>query len=227
MSDFDISDADCTDTTNNPFTLTNKGPQDLKPFDWTSDDSVVTYYDEGIVRVEIADDLFDHTQTLASQRNKSTGGTARRRDRESSDYDIHLRGLLAEAALAAAYDEAELDEEIYHGSGDGGVDSAMTLDGEYRTIDIKSAKRRPPWMKIEKGAIESKNEDERCGAYMAAYVDVDERLVDFYGWLPSEDVIAERNLRETLRRDSDHLNYTVEGGFRGMPGLGSGDSLLF
>jgi len=225
---FSGSSQSSTDSTDSKFDFASKsnGTQSDNGFDWDDDESLSTYFDEGVLRVELCDELVSHVRSLASERNKSDGGTAERRDKESSDFGIHFRGLLAEAALAAAYDEAELDEEIYHGSGDGGVDSAMTLDGTHRTIDIKSAKRRPPWIKVEKGAIEYKDEDERCDAYMAAYVDTDEYVVDFYGWLPSEDVIAERNLRETLRRDSNHMNYTVEGGFRGMPKLRGGDSLL-
>lgn len=208
------------------FTSTTNASQGNKGFDWDDDESIVTFYDEGVLRVELCDELIQHARHLASQRNNSNGGTAERRDKESSDFSIHFRGLLAEAALAAAYDEATLDEEIYEGHGDGGVDSAMTLDGTHRTIDIKAAKRRPPWIKVEKGAIDSKNDDGCCDAYMAAYVEPDEGLVDFYGWLPAEKVVAERNLRETRRRDSDHKNYTVEDGFRGMPKLGGGGALL-
>lgn len=179
------------------------------------DATTVTHNRDGHLVVELGESLLQHINQLATQRYKSSGGTHTKRDNSRSERQIHLDGLKAEAALAEAYDEAELDEEIYHGSGDGGVDTKLRLDGKLVSVDVKCTSHEPPWIKVEAGAVESKTEAERCDAYVAAVVDG--KTVEFYGWLPSEEVIDTKYKRQAYARHCVHQNYTREGGYNNMP----------
>lgn len=199
--------------TNFTFTTTVASP-DESPLDSADEDSdsIVRHHD-GHVTVELSDDLIDHVQYLGTQRNKASGGTHKKRDRNRSEREIHVDGLKAEAALSVAYEEAELDEEIYEGSGDGGIDSHLNLNGERHSIDLKCASHAPPWIKVEAGNPNAG----KCDAYIAAHVDGD--TVEFYGWLPSEEVVADKYKRESYASYRDHENYTREGGYQDMPAL--------
>jgi len=181
----------------------------------SEDSDSVAEWREGHVGVTLSAKVIDYVSTYGSQRNKSNGGTHVRRDSESSDEGIQVHGVKGEAALHIAYDEFQFDDEIYDDSGDGGIDGKMYLDGEMRTVDVKTTRNNPPWIKIEAGAIEKKSEDERADAYVAAYAEGDTVL--FYGWLPSEDVIQQSNKRTSYA--GDHKNYVREGGFNPMPSL--------
>jgi len=176
-----------------------------------STDANATEWDSGRLTVELDATDLRRIRTLALQRYKSSGGTHIRRDQNASDLDIHKRGIKAEYALAKAYHDAEVDTEIYEDSGDGGVDSTLSLGGERLDVDIKSSQYAPPWVKVETGAAAVNTPD----AYVAAHVDGS--TITFYGWVTTDDVIDEDNRRKSRARHSNHENYTVEGDYDAMP----------
>lgn len=199
----------------NNFNLTDGVDEpNIKSLD-NDDESEVTQLNDGKVEVVLSDSVIDYVEYLGLQRYKSSGGTHKKRDKNSSDREIHVRGLKAEAALAIAYTEAELDDEIYEGSGDGGVDSLMKLGGSILSVDLKCSNYSPPWIKVEEGAVEHKSEKSLCDAYIASHVDGNK--ITFYGWLLSDEVISDVYKRESAAPYSDHMNYTREDGFREMP----------
>lgn len=185
----------------------------------TADDDTDTTseYVDGKVRTQLSSALIDHVQQLGLSRNKASGGTHEKRDASRTQQQVHTDGLKGEAGLHHAYNEWELDEEIYEGHGDGGIDGYLWLDGELRSVDVKTASTAPPWIKVEAGAVEGKSEESRCDAYVAAHVDGN--TVTYYGWLPAEEVIQESNKRTSYAPNRDHKNYVREDGFRPMPPL--------
>jgi len=222
-------------STNFTFTTADDEPTTEPTIDTADEDTeTVSEYLDGKLRTELSSALIDHVHTLGVLRNKSSGGTHKKRDKNRSEKEIHTDGLKGEAGLHNPYDEYELDEEIYGGHGDGGIDGYLWLDGELRSVDVKTASTAPPWIKVEADAIDSKPEEDRADAYVAAHVDGS--TVTYYGWLPAEEVIKSENRRESYARYRDHDNYVREGGFRDMPRLntqskttasdGSGFSLL-
>jgi len=203
------------------FTFTNDSVEpisiDDSPLDSADDCTSTATYDDGNVHVELSADYIDHINVLGTLRNKSSGGFGVTHA-DLSDEEVNHIGMAGEAGLHHAYDEWTLDEEIYEGRGDGGIDGFLRLDGELCSVDVKTPTyAADPWLKVEAKMVDHKSPEDRADVYVVATVT--DGTVTYHGWVYADEVIDENNKRTSRKPGATHQNYVLEGGFRDMPPL--------
>lgn len=172
------------------------------------DTESIAEYRDGIVQVWLSGAYIAFLNDLGRKRNNSSGGTGKTHANISNEA-VHQHGMGGEGGLHIAYDEYSLDEEIYHGRGDGGIDGILKLGGEIQTIDVKCPTYTDdPFLKVEAGVVESKSKEQRADAYVLATEE--DGIVTYYGWISSEEFIQDEYKKEPYQRGATHMNYRLE-----------------
>lgn len=173
------------------------------------DTDSVAMYNAGNISVELSDEYLDYLIRLAEARYDSGTGMPDSNQHYADDEqsDVNVSSLAGEGGLHIAYDEWELDEEIYENGGDGGLDGVLKLGGELMDVDVKcptSQYSGDPWLKVH--ATKRNYAD----AYvLASYEDGE---VSYHGWISSEELCREEHrssktgVDNYLITDTDDLN---------------------
>jgi hypothetical protein len=171
---------------------------------------------EGRIRVELTDEEVDRVYELAEARNQSYRD-GRTTDTNFSDKDgeeLHVQGLMAEAAMSILYGEAKVDTSI-SARGDDGSDCSLRIGCEINDVDIKSRDRRCPDLMVKTDKVRYITAD----ILVNAFVDVDNSEVEFIGYCSTDELFQDCNIQESPVPWLTHDNYTREykEGFESMP----------
>ncbi|CDK39634.1 hypothetical protein [Halorubrum sp. AJ67] len=174
--------------------------------DGDSDDSNDTV---GSITVPLTDDNREFIASQAGDRNASyeEGKTTNEIWGDGDSASKHEIGFAGELAIAGLYESASIDTSV-SASGDGGVDTEMRIEGETRTVDVKSATYDGPGASI----MVQQDHAERFTTvlpevYISCYVPDDLSCVKIRGWEYADEVILESNLKDAP--GGDWINYDV------------------
>ncbi|MDB2225597.1 hypothetical protein PM023_13050 [Halorubrum ezzemoulense] len=150
--------------------------------------------------------------SIAADRNASydRGDTKNEVWGDGDSAGKHEVGVAGELAIVGLYRGlgAEIDTSV-SASGDGGVDCEMEIDGEMRTVDIKSSTYNEDnaSLMVAQDHVEARNIIP--DVYISCYVSEDLTDVVVRGMVMSDDLFVEDNLAEPKAHYIDGLNYDV------------------
>ncbi|MWV65931.1 hypothetical protein GRS48_14040 [Halorubrum sp. JWXQ-INN 858] len=172
-------------------------------FDNASNDS-----DVDSVIVPLDEDDREHIADLASARHGSyeRGETTDEVWGDDDSAGKMVIGVAGELVVAGLYDRAEYDTSV-SAQGDGGVDCEMDLDGETRTVDIKSSTYDRSGASLMVGKHHVEDRDIIPDAYLSCYVD-DLSEVILRGWVTSDELLTEEN--EETAPGGDWINFDMD-----------------
>lgn len=181
----------------------------------------------GDIKVSLRKDEMKYIKELAEERNESymDGTTENTVYGDSNDsLAIHIRGIMAEYALAELFNEASVDTEVYE-FGDDGTDSQLRLDGELLDVDIKATKWGSTSGSADSWCMLKEEYKGKADGYVVAHVPEGKNCVIFKGWLTDAELCSEENLTESKY---GHMNYTVKSDekYNNMPEPDSGRGLI-
>jgi hypothetical protein len=171
----------------------------------------------GEVTVDISDAYLDYLVRLAEARESSGSGLPESNQHydNSIQDDVNVSALGGEGGLHVAYDEWDLDEEIYENGGDGGLDGELVLGGETLQCDVKTPTSQysgDPWLKVKVDKIQ--RERRRGGVEADAFIlaSYDDGEVTYHGWIATEELCQPENksrktgVHNYLITNTDELN---------------------
>jgi hypothetical protein len=165
----------------------------------------------GRIRLELTDEDLDTVDEIAEARNRSytQGRTTDTNYTSDSGEDVHRMGIKAELAVARLYDEARVDRSV-SATGDNGIDTALIIDEEAVSVDVKASKYENAWLLVKRGY-----DHEEADVFLSAYVDG--TSVELVGFAWGDDLLDESNLEESPAPGQSHMNYTMRDGFENLP----------
>lgn len=177
---------------------------------FTNDDSSDATNTVESITVPLSDDDRDFIVSQAGDRNASYDEGKTTNEIFGDDGDSaskHEVGFAGELAIAGLYESASVDLSV-SASGDGGIDTEMLIDGETRSVDVKSATYNGPnaSIMVHKGHAD-RSSTVLPDCYVSCWVADDLSKVEIRGWAYSDEVIQESNLKDSPV--GDWTNYAV------------------
>ena len=163
------------------------------------------------VRYHLTEAEREHVRDIARARHASyDDGRTRDESWGGSDdsFAAMCRGVAGELVLSALYD-CPFDTEISK-SGDKGLDTQLELDGEMRTVDIKTSTYDGPGQSL---MVATHHVDERSvtpDAYLRAHVDESFRTVTLQGWITSDELLREEMIEPSPAGDWRNFDAPVD-----------------
>ena len=164
------------------------------------------------VRYHLTPEEREHVRDIACARHQSySDGRTRDESWGGSDdsFGAMCRGVAGELVLAALFSSASFDSEIYE-SGDEGLDTELELDGELRTVDIKTSTYDGPGQSL---MVATHHVDERSvtpDVYLRAHIDDSLRAVTLQGWITSDELLREEMIEPSPAGDWKNYDAGVD-----------------
>ena len=163
------------------------------------------------VRYHLTPEEREHVRDIARARHASyDDGRTRDESWGGSDdsFGAMARGVAGELVLSAIYG-VPFDSQISE-SGDEGVDTQLELDGEIRTVDIKTSTYDGPGKSL---MVATHHVDERSvtpDVYLRAHIDDSLRAVTLQGWITSEELLCDDMIKPSPAGDWKNYDAGVD-----------------
>ena len=164
-----------------------------------------------VIQYKLTEAEREHVRDIARARHKSySDGRTRDESWGGSDdsFGAMCRGVAGELVLSALYD-APFDSSVSE-SGDDGTDTQLELDGELRTVDIKTSTYNGPGQSL---MVATHHVDERSvtpDVYLRAHIDDSLRAVTLQGWITSEELLCDDMIKPSPAGDWKNYDAGVD-----------------